>query len=180
MFPSIFCAICAQKFWWVHTFSGTSPKFLCSKSKAVFVTEIKWRPKKKKKVFTQKRAVFVSETFLVWLTIVVLCSTTICLSKNMSVRSKFMRVRILWSLCARAHAHSLKGTLAVFILFKMLCNPVHLKNVSAAHLNLSCPLLYVEPTARTFTKNLGPHDKNLLVYINSENFLDGPTKQNTC
>ena len=25
-------------------------------------------------------------------------------------RSKFMRVRSLWKLCARAHAHSLEGT----------------------------------------------------------------------
>ena len=31
--------------------------------------------------------------------------------ENTSMRSKFMRVRSLWNLCARAREHSLEGTL---------------------------------------------------------------------
>ena len=47
MFPLIFCAFCAQKFWRVRAFSGNSPWLLYSKSKALFVSEIKWRLQKK-------------------------------------------------------------------------------------------------------------------------------------
>ena len=51
MFPLIFCIFCVQKFWHVRTFSGNSPRI-----KAVFVSEIRRRPKTK--VFTQNRAFF--------------------------------------------------------------------------------------------------------------------------
>ena len=47
MFPLIFFALCAQKFWRERTFSGYSPRVLCSEFKALFVSEIKWRPKKR-------------------------------------------------------------------------------------------------------------------------------------
>ena len=33
MFPLIFCALCAQKFWRVRTFCGNSPRILCPKPK---------------------------------------------------------------------------------------------------------------------------------------------------
>ena len=42
MFPLIFCGFCAQKLWRVRTFSGNSLRI-----KTFFVSEIKWRPKKK-------------------------------------------------------------------------------------------------------------------------------------
>ena len=38
----------------------------------------------------------------------------------MSVRSKFMRARSLWKLCARAHVDCLEGTLLEGIFYKFL------------------------------------------------------------
>ena len=37
---------------------------------------------------------------------------------DVSVRSKFMRVHSLLKLCARAHAHSLEGTLTRYYIFE--------------------------------------------------------------
>ena len=79
MFPPILCVLRAQKFWRVRTFSGNSPRILCPKSKAVFVSEFLGEDQKRstpkikrflcpnlgedqnKKVLTQNRAVFMSE-----------------------------------------------------------------------------------------------------------------------
>ena len=109
MFSLIFCALCAQKFWRVRTFSGKSPRI-----KTVFESEIRWRPeneKEKKRSSPKDGAVFVSKKCFACLITVNLWSTTLCLCNNTSVRSKFMRVRSVWNLCALAHAHSLEGTL---------------------------------------------------------------------
>jgi len=42
------------------------------------------------------------------------CQPRTLIHHNVSVRSKFMRVRSLWKLCARAHAASLEGTLVTY------------------------------------------------------------------
>ena len=87
-------SLCAEVLACAHLFWEFSQNFV-SETKAVFVSELRWR---QKKVFTQNRSVFVSVNFIV----VIFWSTTICLCKNMSVRSKFFCVRSRWSLCARA------------------------------------------------------------------------------
>ena len=58
MFPLIFCALCAQKFWHERTFCGFSQNFVFE-TKAVFVSKMRGKPQKK--VFFQNRSLFVSE-----------------------------------------------------------------------------------------------------------------------
>ena len=107
MFPLTFCGLRAQKFWRVRTFSANSPKI-----KAVFKSDIWWRAKKRRRRYSLRNGtVFKAEKFIVCFVVAILWSTTICLCNNMSVRSKFTRVRSLWNRFARAHKHSLEGTL---------------------------------------------------------------------
>ena len=80
MFPLIFCALCAQKFWRAHSLSGRSPRILrpkpkrclCSKSgedkkKVLKENERFLCPKtgEKKKDFTQNLSMFVLVMFIV-------------------------------------------------------------------------------------------------------------------
>ena len=115
MFHLIFCGVCAPKLWHVRIFSGNSPTI-----KGVFVSEVKWRPKKK--VFTKNGAVFsaqetqkrsVQPELERFLRLKNFCLSFYCnfmINNNMSVRSKFMRVRSLLGIGGHGTLQKYRGT----------------------------------------------------------------------
>ena len=83
MFPLIFRSLCAQKFWRVRTFSGNSLRI-----KAVLCPKL--GEDQKRGIFTLNCGGFCARK--------VYCMSYYCnftINSNVSVRSKFMRVRSL-------------------------------------------------------------------------------------
>ena len=93
MFPLIFCALCAQKFWRVRSFSGNSPRI-----KAIFVFESTCRPKKM--LFSLNCSGFCARK--------VYCQSYYCkfmIINIMSVRSMFC-VYAVSEICVRARTRT--------------------------------------------------------------------------